>query len=263
MIRSLVIEPQNSATVYAVAGIGIFKSTNSGASWSSVYSYSAADPQFSTIAVDPKDRDTLYALRIGFGGVFKSVDGGVTWTAANSGLPATPNETFPIIALAIHPQNPHTLYVATGYGIYWSTDGAASWSALNSGLKDLSALVVDPHNSGTLYAAARTGIFKSIDGAANWRGINSGLRAIEITRLAFISQKPATLYAYGQDDIFKSTDEGTSWSPANFLYPLAIDPHDPVTIFGIAADGLAKSIDGASFTPSHDGFSSQPKRAEP
>lgn len=83
------------------------------------------------MVVDPLTPTTLYVAESNAGietqppltpighGVLKSIDGGVTWTAANTGL------TNPyVVALAIDPTSPGTLYAGTdGDGVFVTTDG--------------------------------------------------------------------------------------------------------------------------------------------
>src|SRR5262249_8697532 len=57
-------------------------------------------------------------------GVLKSTNGGTSWDALNSGL-TNPN----VLALAIDPTNPATVYAGTaGSGVFKSTDGALTWT---------------------------------------------------------------------------------------------------------------------------------------
>jgi photosystem II stability/assembly factor-like uncharacterized protein len=82
--------------------------------------------------------------------VFKSTDGGANWSAANKGLTATD-----ILALAIDPETPTTLYAGTfTLGVFRSTNGGGSWSRLSTGLTAgvVNALVIDPKTPTTLYA---------------------------------------------------------------------------------------------------------------
>jgi uncharacterized repeat protein (TIGR01451 family) len=87
--------------------------------------------------------------------VFKSTDGGATWSASYTGLANTD-----VIALAIDPQTPTTLYAGTnGAGVFKSTDGGTNWSDMNIGLTnpDVYALAIDPQTPTALYAGTRGG----------------------------------------------------------------------------------------------------------
>src|SRR6516225_7902247 len=77
-----------------------------------------------------------------------------------------------ILALAIDPATPTTLYAGTeGGGAFKSTDGGDSWTAINNGLTNLSvrALAIDPCTPMNIYAGTfGGGAFKSTDGGDSW-----------------------------------------------------------------------------------------------
>ncbi len=99
-------------------GGGVFKSTDSGASWNQV----RASPVAAALAVDPRNPNTIYASTAN--GVAKSTDWGASWNTANAGLPAANC----CASLALDPQNA-TLYVGFYYGgVYKSLDGGRSWT---------------------------------------------------------------------------------------------------------------------------------------
>ena len=89
-----------------------------------------------------------------------------------------------IVALAIDPVTPATLYAGTYLGgVFKSTDGGGSWSAVNIGLPNdsyLSALAVDPQTPTTLYAGTAHGVFKSTNGGGSWSAVNTGLNQIAV-----------------------------------------------------------------------------------
>jgi len=150
-------------------------------------------------------------------GVFKTTDGGATWTHASLGLPTYPGSAataFDVLALAIHPTSPDTLWATAvnlrdssgprqGY-VYKSTNGGLSWSNSSTGLStdvDIRALLVDAGNPDVLYAAgagtlANPGsVFKSEDGGASWRSLSVGLPADAALALHIDPFNPTLLYA--------------------------------------------------------------------
>src|SRR5207249_2489162 len=90
-----------------------------------------------------------------------------------------------ILALAIDPTTPSTLYAATrSGGVFKSTDGGGSWTDVNMGLTnlDVHAVAVDPTNGNVVYAGVTphsfpgaTGIFKSTDGGGSWSPASAGV----------------------------------------------------------------------------------------
>ena len=83
-------------------------------------------PQVNVIVIDPRDPKSVFAA--GPDGVFHSNDAGLTWQSSSKGL-----GTAEIIALALNPSQPDTLFAATAEGmLFRSDDGAMTWQAINT-----------------------------------------------------------------------------------------------------------------------------------
>ena len=106
-LQALAIDPTTPGTLYAGTFGGLFKSTDSGATWSAINN-GLTSTSVPALAIDPITPSTLYAGTDGDEGVFKSSDSGATWSAINNGL----TNTF-VPALAIDPITPSTLYAGT------------------------------------------------------------------------------------------------------------------------------------------------------
>ena len=279
-VFALVVDPQNSRTLYASTDRGLFKTSDGGASWGAVNSPKGLNGWELSLAIDPQSSGTIYA---GLSGdrVYKSTDGAASWSAPSGEMEDYFNWTALPGSVAIDPQNSATLYAAMHHGVYKSTDGGASWSAASAGLPlgldDVRMLAVDPKNSATVYAACRGdvngggvfvggGAYKSTDGGINWRAVNSGLPAqnLDVEALALDPKTPDTIYAATNSGIFKSTDGGASWSAVNSglspfagrLVSVVIDPQDTSTLYAalqsrvpavggfVSTGGVFKSTDG-------------------
>ena len=123
---TLTVDPQTPETIYAgTNGFGVYKSTDSGATWSG-----GGSGTITVLVVDPRTPATVYA-GTDLQGVLKSTDGGATWNAINTGLLsqiAALGLDPRISALALDAQTPTTLYAGTAAGVLKSTDGGASWN---------------------------------------------------------------------------------------------------------------------------------------
>ena len=80
-VSSLLIDPKNAGTVYAVTGSGIFKTTDGGMSWSAA-NMGLPATHVLALTLDSQDPGTLYAGTLS--GVFTSADGAELWSALNS-----------------------------------------------------------------------------------------------------------------------------------------------------------------------------------
>src|SRR5262245_12888254 len=146
--RRILIDPSTPATMYA-AGIagGVWKTTNSGTSWTPLEEL-MANLAVSSLVMDPGNSSILYAgTGEGFfnidavrgAGIFKSTDAGDTWTQ----LANTNNSNFHYVNdLVVSPNNSLRVYAATRNGVWRSTNGGTNWSqvlttAVTAGCLDL------------------------------------------------------------------------------------------------------------------------------
>ena len=238
-VGALVIDRQNTDTIYALTANGMSRSTDGGATWN-VYFRPRAIP-VSSLVMDPLNSGTIYAGR------YKSTDAGMSWVPLGSGT----------VALAIDSQTPSTLY-GGGYGdcddgmslgVFKSVDGGGTWVDTRSRIDCLSAIVTDPQTPATIYVATY-GVYKSTDGGTTWLAMNSGLPGVAVTALAIDPQNTATLFAtLYNGGLFKSADAGASWSDTGLpgkSNALAIDPQQSGTVYAATSSGLFKSGDGGA-----------------
>jgi photosystem II stability/assembly factor-like uncharacterized protein len=132
IVNLLAIDPADPGVLYAAGaegsnGVpqgfrGLFKSTDSGASWSAIGNGLASlldtGSNMTAIVIDPANSNILYAGTAG-GGVFKSSDGGANWSGFNDGL-----ANLDVRVLAVAPGSRHTLYAGTAGGVFRIIDDA-------------------------------------------------------------------------------------------------------------------------------------------
>jgi photosystem II stability/assembly factor-like uncharacterized protein len=291
-VVSLAIDPQTPSTIYAgvrgaslplcsgmcnilVSG-GIFKSTDSGATWSAVNAGLEGEWFLGSLTIDPWNPRTLYAATYHSisdatcarapcppqryaSGVFKTMDSGENWYPASAGLPSADALS---VSLAIDPQDPDTLYDGTTNGVFKSMNGGVTWVSVMSGVLSR-VLVVDSIDHNTVYVGTTKGILATRNGGGSWSSFSSFPAGIAVTSLAIDPQLSSTLYAtvtYGASQgIFKSVDGGVSWLKASDeadAVTLVIDPSDSNTIYAATSGhGLLKTADaGSSWTPASFGL---------
>src|SRR5450830_1634101 len=85
-VSVLAINPKTPSTLYAGTGSQVFRSTDSGGTWTALNtSFATTSSPVTCLAIDPLTPSTLYAGTYGRG-IFRSIDSGDTWTAANTWL---------------------------------------------------------------------------------------------------------------------------------------------------------------------------------
>jgi len=271
---ALTVDPYVGGTVYAGSTSGIYKSINSGASWSSINTGLTSTNVSSVIVVNgtgtPTTPNIMYAGMKG-AGVFKSVDAGVTWTDVSQGnvilfpgsIGALGNKK--VTDLAVSASVANRIYAATRGGVYISANAGSTWGVSNTGLTDLyaNAIAVDPFLASTVYLATEGGMFKSVNSGANWTAINAGLAFyvngnakvyFNVQALAVDKLNSNTLYV-GQiaHGLYKSVDGGVNWSALGAasigkenIKSIVVDPYTATKLYVGSDKGMFKSIDGGA-----------------
>jgi photosystem II stability/assembly factor-like uncharacterized protein len=262
-----------------LAGEGLRKSTNGGASWQTTAFEGSV---VTALALDPADPGTVYvgglSLERGGGyqtGVYKSTDGGASWYA--TGLQGVSDGTDPasiVNSLALVPTAPETIYAGTGHGVFVSSDGGTTWQKAGLEDKDISWLVLNPKNSENVYAQSKDQVFVTTDGGRTWRALTEGwVSGTWPTALALNPRNPSMLYlgtipaVDGKGDVgaglFKSVDGGHSWQPVNAglttarVSSLALDTKTPgIAYAAIDGGGVFKRAEGR-WQPANRGLTSE------
>lgn len=250
-VVDIAVDPRNGSTWYvATASSGVWKTTNAGTTWTSVFDKEGAS-SIGCVTLDPKDPQVIWVgsgennsqRSVGLGdGVYRSQDGGKTWE--NLGLKLSEH----IAKIVVDPRDSKVVFVAAqgplwnaggDRGLYKTVDGGKTWKRVlavseHTGVTDL---VQDPRNPDVLYAAAyqrrrhvwtlidggpESGIHKSTDGGQTWTQLKEGLPKAEMGRigLALSPQNPDVVYATIEaankaGGFFSSSDKGANWEKQN------------------------------------------------
>ena len=235
IIGRLLIDTTDNQTLYASVDNGIYKSTNSGDSWTKVLNSGyVSDMEFK-----PGNSQVIYAASESE--VYRSTDGGVNWTNVYSLSSIR-------IEIAVAPSDPEVVYLLASnssgglLGIYKSVNGGSSFTqtfdgtALNSNLLgyysdgsggsggqgsyDL-AIEVSPDNSDVVFIGG-INTWMSIDGGYNWTINNMWTSYNEYNFddapevhadkhvLKFRDNK--ALFEGNDGGIYKTNNKGTSWN---------------------------------------------------
>ena len=245
-VRMLAIDPSDPSTAYAATiAAGVFKTTDSGASWSQLdIRYDNGNRLWNVrgFALDPASPQTLYVGSVG--ALFKSTDGGASWTEK-------PGPSFANV-LVVDPETPTRVYAGTYYGLYRSEDGGETFDKLYPlsfpYLFEVEAIAISPADRGVIYAGNSGGLIKSVDDGLEFVPI-----FVAASSLAIDPSQPNIVYAATGSEVAiqKSVDGGDSWDTIDvglddqFVTAIIIDPSTPATLYvSTEAGGVFKTTDG-------------------
>ncbi|MEP7270115.1 MAG: hypothetical protein ABI882_01355 [Acidobacteriota bacterium] len=257
-VGAIAIDPTNPDVIFvgtgegnrsgdSYYGAGLFKSTDSGATWTQITGPTSTtapglpsflNATFMRIEIDPTSPSTVYVATnvgvtggatggggtapIGNRGVWKSTDGGINWRNLN---PVNDGVDRSATDVLLDPRNPQRVYaMILNIGIYRSESGGepGTWQKLTNGLPDS-----DPNNP----------TFRRV-----LLAVGPPLSPSTATTLY------AAFGAANEDllGIWRSTNNGTSWNrlttpqdsgQANYNLALAVDPVDAnVAYYGTSAN---------------------------
>ncbi len=204
-------------------------SSNSGASWSDVKNFED-NAAWRAFEFAPSDPQVVYAGTAGFvscgafgveypaHGIFISEDSGQSLAAANDAN----TQDAAIAQLAIHPQDPLTVFAASfNKGLLKTSDGGKTWQTVAADLfkgKPATAVQYSPDNPNLIFAGRNFGgLLRSEDGGISWKAVASGLNPeATVVDIVFDSTKPQVIYLADLfSGVYRSTDNGAIWLPVN------------------------------------------------
>jgi photosystem II stability/assembly factor-like uncharacterized protein len=281
--------PSQPKTFYmGVASGGLFRTTDSGASWNPLTDGKVPLGSTGCVAVADSDPNIIYlgtgsdAVRSNVStgrGVYKSIDGGQSWKFA--GL----YDGGQISSVRIHPMNPDIVWVSaqgdifkpnSERGVFKTTDGGQTWRKvlfLSDGLGAMD-LELQPGNPNVVYTwmsrlerkpwtiisgSREGGFYKSRDGGEHFEKVTNGLPAelIGKANLAITAAKPDRVYALIEakpgGGLYVSEDAGQTWKLGNSQAALIQRPFYYATLGADPTNGDVVYAGAESFFKSTDG----------
>lgn len=205
-VRSIAVNPFNSNYVLATVwegnnampgtGLGVFKSTNGGYSWSASTSGMVSGLDLAPIAFDPKTQGVVYTGGY-YGTFYKSTDAGETWTSNNMCCD---------INYILVTSNGEVWTSGWG-GIFSSSDGGSNW--VDRGLPISPRILMAKTNSNILVASVPGTIYRTTNAGTSWQEITGD-----------IGEKQMALWcdenkvcAVSNKGFYYTTDGGSHWMP--------------------------------------------------
>ncbi|MFG0331207.1 MAG: WD40/YVTN/BNR-like repeat-containing protein [Phycisphaerales bacterium] len=247
------IEPSltDPDTIFAgVEDAALFRSNDGGRSWHELAGLRGhgTGPQWSpgaggmgahTVLIDPTNHDRMY-VAISAAGVFRTDDGGKNWKPVNRGLQS---EYIPdpeaqvghcVHRIALHGDQPETLYMQKHWDIMRSDDAGESWHEVSGDLpSDFGfPIEVHAHEPETIYVVpiksdsehyppdGKLRVYRSRAGGNEWEALTKGLPQencfVNVLRDAMCvdTLDPCGVY-FGTTggQVYGSSDGGDAWTP--------------------------------------------------
>lgn len=222
--RMLKMDPSDHNVVYAGTTEGLWKTTDSGATWKHM---TGSNIVINDVLVDPRQPKRVL-LATDRGGVLASDDGGVSFTASNRGF--THRQTA---ALLVDRNDSSLIYAGLLSdkefgGVFVSHDAGQSWKQMSEGLDGRDVFLLRQASDNSIIAGTDRGIFQLMPGASFWishtpankpdafsagkrqahpapdSGLNTRITALDVTDKRWFA---ATAAAF-----FTSTDAGENWT---------------------------------------------------
>lgn len=226
--------------------------------------YNPGNGRINAVTVDPHHPNVIYAAAPS-GGIWKSIDGGFTWN--------TTYDTMRVMgtsAIAIHPNDPNTIFVGTGdrdswdtpgIGILKSTDGGTSWKSgglvFNLMARNINKILINPLDPNAMFAAASNGIYRSVNGGISWSMCYTGSG---VNDLKYCPGDPNIMYGSGESFV-RSVNGGATFAKNTTTLPSGtgrlefdVTADNPDVVYVVAGndnstfEGVYRSTDqGATF----------------
>lgn len=249
-ILDIIMDPQDSKTLYLITAQGGFWYTyNQGNWWWKSNTFPAI--LVSTMTIDPTSKCTLYASS--GSNIFKSTDCSRSWTQIYTDT----RTATKVGVLQVDPLNSSTIYAGLSTGdLLISLDAGATWHTKHRFAKAIKQILIDSRNSDIMYIVTKDGLFKSTNKASEWATVEVPSKKFNgtqgIRRAYFDFSEDDTIYIITQYGLLYSTNGGEKWDRIKLITPpksviirdFAINPKNNLEMYYTVDNQIYKSIDG-------------------
>ncbi|KAG1652333.1 hypothetical protein GQR58_026417 [Nymphon striatum] len=240
-------------------GSGLYKSIDSGETWSKIHKGLPEEKGKMAIAVSPANSNKVYALiesdsDADKGGLFVSSNAGESWSMV-SGDNRLVQRAWYYIEVFADPNDEDTVYVLSAPALR-STDGGQNWETLSGPHGDYHDLWINPKNSNNMVIADDGGAGISFNFAKSW-STQANMPTAQFYRISTDNLFPYNIYGGQQDNSavkIASLSTGSSgiserdWSNSagGESAFLAFDPDNPRYVMGGQYLGTVEVLDTES-----------------
>jgi len=251
-IRAFAQAPSNPRILYAGTLEGVFRSVDSGASWTLISPPGSHEiHEVESLAVDPMDAEIVYAGTWHL--PWKTINGGKSWQNIKQGV----IEDSDVFSIIIDPVQPHIVFASACSGIYKSENAGRLFrkvQGIPSSARRTRVLKQDPSNSRVVYAGTTEGLYKTVNAGKSFERTTDP--DVIVNDVYVDPAEPnRVLLATDRGGVLSSTDGGLSFVASNEGFSgrkveaLLVDRENPARLFaGVVNDkaygGVFVSTDG-------------------
>ena len=214
-IRALALYKGNSNVLVAGALDGVYRSNNGGDTWERLSPAHSADiKNIESIAVDPKDPNTVYAGTWHL--AWKTSDAGANWQHINKGM-IDDSDVFSVI---VDHENPSVVFASACSGIYKSETAGNLFTKIQGipfSARRTRVLKQDPTNENIVYAGTTEGLWKTTDLGKGWKRVSNPDVVVNDVMIDPRDSK-RVLLATDRSGVMASTDGASTWTTSNHGY---------------------------------------------
>lgn len=181
----MVMDPITHTTLYVGLTGDVYKSLNSGSSWTAISSNLFGTSTITSLAVAPSNPSYIYAAI--FSKICRTMDGGANWTNITTGINTT---NAGITWIAISSLDPMKIWVSmTGYisgnKVYYSSNGGATWTNISGSLPNIPANCITYQNNtnDAVYVGTDFGVYYRDASMSDWISYNNGFPNASVSEL--------------------------------------------------------------------------------
>lgn len=249
-VSAIVVHPTNPDIIYIgsgdrdsddAPGMGVFKSTDGGATWAQMISgmVDGNITKVNALAMDPNNSNIMFAATST--GLYRTTNGATTWSRYYTGSVWKD--------VRFKPGSSSTVYAAYGGSFYRTTNGGSTWSPVTIPVSGARIVIgVTPANPDYVYLTQTqstsprifNGLMRSTDSGATFttmsttpniydyacNGSGTSSQATYDLCIAVDRNNADVLYV-GSINTWKSTDGGATWSIKTHWVGSAFAPGDP------------------------------------
>jgi len=271
-ISQIAVHPRDGDIVYVCvpgrlwsdsADRGLYKTVDGGRTWSLILKGSNLSTGCSSVALDPRNPDVLFAglwdfRRQGWtfrsggdgpaaasgGALVRSEDGGKTWTELEPGKNGLPAKPYGRLEVRFAPSDGAVVYAfieGVDSALYRSDDGGKTWDKRDKSQQMVwrpfyfARLVVDPTNPDRLFKVD-LGLIASEDGGRSFGSVGGGAHG-DWHDIWIDPSNPKHLVGGDDGGLWISHDGGNRWwmamnLPVSQFYHVSVDDRDPYQVYG-------------------------------